>query len=112
MHHSSSHFSIRTAAEKIVAGIRVKWPKGYLSQTENSVTVTLSYYRNEDNILVFDVVVDNQSGNEFEAHSGQWTITSQKFNKDTIDILAPEDPEAILLEFDKVESIQKRIQNS
>ena len=91
-----------------------RWDSGreYLSQTENSVTVTLSYYRNEDNILVFDVVVDNQSGNEFEAHSGQWTITSQKFNKDTIDILAPEDPEAILLEFDKVESIQKaRIAN-
>ena len=86
-----------------------RWVQGreYLSQTINGLTVTLSYYKNEGNLLVFDVLVDNASQRGIEVHSGQARIKSFDQNQLEIDSKNAIDPEDKLLEFDKTASRQQ-----
>ena len=86
-----------------------RWVQGreYLSQTIDGLTVTMSYYKNEDNLLVFDVLIDNASQRNIEVHPGQSSIKALSESKSEINFIAAVNPEDKLLEFDKTASRQQ-----
>ncbi|WP_420385176.1 hypothetical protein [Roseivirga sp.] len=86
-----------------------RWVAGrkYITQTQGDQSLTLSYYRNEGNMLIFDALFENQGSQAIEFSPGYAQIIGLNEEKQEISRALAIDPEEKLLEFDKSESRAK-----
>ncbi|GEM_PF-2747138 len=86
-----------------------RWVSGreYLTQTQNGVTVTLSYYKNRDNVLIFDALVDNLTASDVEVTPTQFQIKALSEDLEPIMGQFAVDPEEMILRYDKDASRQQ-----
>lgn len=86
-----------------------KWIAGrkYLTQSVGDYSLTLSFYKSDGNLLLFDALFENLSNEEIDFSPLQGRIVAQKMDKTEISTLYPIDPESKLLEYDKTESRER-----
>ncbi|MBO6660853.1 MAG: hypothetical protein JJ909_08770 [Roseivirga sp.] len=86
-----------------------KWVAGrkYVTQTQGDYSMTLSFYKSDGDLLLFDALFENLDGSEVEFSPMQARIIALNSEKSVISTLYPLDPESKLLEFDKSESRER-----
>lgn len=86
-----------------------RWIAGrqYTQLQGKDMSIGLSYYKNEGNTLIFDVMIDNYSDQEIHIDPTSIEIVSLDQSKHVINRSLAIDPESKLLDYDRRASIQK-----
>jgi hypothetical protein len=83
-----------------------RWVSGrqYLQKESLGIGVNLAYYKNEDNLLIFDAYIENFSIESIEINPTQIELISMDSNKEIISKVKAVDPEEMLTNYDKKEA--------
>jgi len=86
-----------------------RWVSGrqYIEQKASDIGISLSYYKNEGNTLVFDAVIDNYSAQGIHIDPTKVELLALTHSKEIITRSFAIDPEEKLLKYDKDESIER-----
>lgn len=86
-----------------------KWVVGrqFVTKSKEGVSVTLAYYKNEGDQLIFDALLENRSDVPILANPNWISILSLNSNGDTTKIINAIDPESVILDYDKAASRQE-----
>lgn len=86
-----------------------KWVAGrkHVSQTNGDYSLTLSFYKSDGNLLLFDALFENFGTKEVDFSPMYARIIAQDMDKNEISKLTPLDPESKLLEYDKTVSRER-----
>lgn len=86
-----------------------KWVVGrqFVTKSKEGVSVTLAYYKNEGDQLIFDALLENRSDVPILANPNWISILSLNASGDTTQIINAIDPEGMLLDYDKEASRQE-----
>ncbi len=86
-----------------------QWVSGrqYIQKEVNAIGIRLAYYKNEDDLLVFDAYIDNYSDEILELNPTHVELISLNTNKEIISTVRAVDPEKMLKDYDTQEAREK-----